>query len=65
MTYPILICSEDLSDFLDTSISATPTTFYVNQEGQVINTTTGASSLENMKATVDQTLEEVNSLPPA
>lgn len=56
VTYPNLIVNEELYAFVATNIIGTPTTFFVDSNGTVIDTVTGGNSYESWKEKVDQAL---------
>lgn len=60
VTYPSLILNEDFYAFCQTSIVGTPTTFYVNSDGEIIETVTGRQDYSQMTAKVDSVLAQLN-----
>lgn len=57
--YPHLLLNESLYVNLIGAVSAVPTTFFVNQEGELLGYVTGAQSKENWKMLIDQLLTEM------
>ena len=55
-TFPTLVLDEKTYAFITSNIAGTPTTFYVNQNGEILRTVAGRQSLKEMKATVDEEL---------
>jgi thiol-disulfide isomerase/thioredoxin len=60
VTYPVLICDQDTFAFLSSAIAGSPTTFFVDQDGNVIETAVGANDLEGWKECVDEVLAQVS-----
>lgn len=60
VTYPTLVPDETMSAFLNATIVGTPTTFFVDSNGKILLTLTGAHSLESMKEYVDQAFTVLN-----
>lgn len=58
VTYPVLVLDQPTYAFISSTIVGTPTTFYVDQEGKILMTATGAESLEAMRGRVDKLLSE-------
>ena len=58
VTYPVLVLDQLTYAFISSTIVGTPTTFYVDQEGKILMTATGAESLEAMRGRVDKLLSE-------
>lgn len=57
--YPHLIANETLYINLLGSVSAVPTTFFVNQKGEVLGYFVGACAKEDWEAMIDELLETV------
>lgn len=59
VTFQNLIPDQGFSELFETTIMGYPTTFFVNSEGQIIDVTAGARSLEEWKEYVDAELEKI------
>ena len=59
VTYPSLIMSPELYAFRQTSVPGTPTTFYVNSKGEIVETVVGRQEYSQMTAKVDETLAKM------
>ena len=59
VTFANVIPDEDMDAFLTLVISATPTTLFLDSDGNIIETITGTRNLEFWKETVDSLLAEV------
>lgn len=57
--YPHLLLNESLYYNLLSSVSAVPTTFFVNQKGEVLGYVMGAYEKENWEAIINELLEQV------
>ena len=55
-TYQTLILDQPTFAFITTNIVGTPTTFYVNSDGDIIRTVTGGNEYESWKAITDEEL---------
>lgn len=58
VTYPNLIPDEKMDTFISSAIIGTPTTFFIDSEGNVLKTVTGGRYLEFWKETTDSLLKE-------
>ncbi len=56
--YPHLLLNESLYNALLTGVSAVPTTFFIDQEGKVLDTVIGAMEKSAWKEKIDGLLEE-------
>lgn len=59
-TYPDLIVDTDTFAFLSTAIAGTPTTFFIDSNGKLVKTVTGANTLLAWKQQVDDTLAHLS-----
>ena len=57
--YPHLLLNESLYNALLTEVTAVPTTFFLDKEGNILNTVVGSMSKEDWKETIDALLEEL------
>ena len=58
VTYVNLIADEKMDTFVKSIILGTPTTFFIDKEGEIIYTVTGSRDLDYWKNTVDELLKE-------
>ena len=58
-TYPHLLLSQSLYDNLVCAIDSVPTTFFVNQDGQLLGYIIGAQSKETWKEIIDELLAKM------
>lgn len=56
--YPHLLLNESLYTTLLTEVTAVPTTFFVNQDGQILDTVIGAMEKSDWEERIDAFLEE-------
>lgn len=56
--YPHLLLNESLYNALLTGVSAVPTTFFVDQDGQIVDTVIGAMEKSAWEEKIDALLEE-------
>lgn len=56
LTFPTLILSKELYAFLAANTIGTPTTFFVDSEGNIIEMVTGANDYDGWKAKIDSIL---------
>ena len=56
VTFPNIIPTKDMSAFFKSVIPGYPTTFFVDQEGKIVSTTSGANDLEEWTEKVDEIL---------
>ena len=54
-----IICDKAMDSFLYANIAGTPTTYFVDSEGNILKVVTGARDYETYKTIVDELLEEV------
>lgn len=59
-TYPTLSLDETTYAYVKTTCIGTPTTFFVDSDGNVVHVVTGANSLEGWKEQVDTALSKIN-----
>lgn len=59
-TYPTLILDQATYAFVTTNIVGTPTTFFVNSDGEVVRTVTGGNTYNNWKAYTDEELAKLS-----
>lgn len=59
-TYPTLVLDEPTYAFVKTSVVGTPTTFFVDSEGNIVHVVTGANSLDGWKEQVDIALSNLS-----
>ena len=55
-TFPSLIMDMDTYAFVKTTVSGTPTTFFVDENGTILKTVTGRQSYKQWKISVDEVL---------
>ena len=60
VTYPNLVVSAELYAFITSSVVGTPTTYFVNSEGTIVETVTGGKELDAWKAKVDEIMASLN-----
>ena len=60
VTYPTLILDENTYAFMSSAIAGTPTTFFIDQNGDIILIVTGSNGLDEWKAYVDEALSKVS-----
>ena len=60
VTYPNLVVSAELYAFITSSVVGTPTTYFVDSEGTVVETVTGGKELDAWKTKVDEVLAGLN-----
>lgn len=58
VTFPTLVSSKELYAFLSSNIMGTPTTFFVDSEGNVIEMVTGSDDYDGWKAKIDSVLSK-------
>ena len=58
--YPTLILDQATYAFVTTNIVGTPTTFFVNSDGEVVRTVTGGNTYNNWKAYTDEELAKLS-----
>lgn len=59
-TYPTLALDEQTYAFVEASISGTPTTFFVDSEGNIVHVVIGANNLEGWKQQTDTALSKLS-----
>ena len=59
-TYPTIILDQATYAFLSTNTVGTPTTFYVDSDGNIIRTVTGGNTYNNWKAYTDEELAKLS-----
>ena len=59
-TYPTLILDQATYAFVTTNIVGTPTTFFVNSDGEVVRTVTGGNSYSSWKSYTDEELAKLS-----
>lgn len=59
-TYQTLILDQATFAFITTNIVGTPTTFYVNSDGEIIRTVTGGNDYGSWKAITDEELAKLS-----
>ena len=59
VTYPSLILNDEFYAFIKSDVAGTPTTFYVNSEGEIIETVVGRQEYSQMTAKVDEALAKM------
>ena len=59
-TFPTLALDEQTYAFVEASISGTPTTFFVDSEGNIVHVVTGANDLEGWKQQTDTALSKLS-----
>lgn len=57
--YPHLLLSESLYSNLVSNVDAVPTTFFVNQDGEILKYVVGANSKNAWEKIIDELLEEI------
>ena len=60
VTFTNLIPDAGCMDFIHTSVVGFPTTFFVNSEGKIVSTVTGANDAEGWKSLVDAELQKMD-----
>ena len=55
-TFPHIIPTQDMSRFFDSVIPGYPTTFFVDQNGKIVDSTSGSNDLEGWTRKVDEVL---------
>lgn len=58
-SYTHLLLSESLYEGLLTDVSAVPTTFFIDEDGKILDTVIGAMEKEDWKEKIDEFLEEM------
>ena len=58
--YPHLLLSESIYANLVAGVDAVPTTFFVNDNGELLNYVVGANSKSGWEGIIDELLDEVN-----
>ncbi len=58
ITFPNLIADPTMDSFIRSIIAGTPTTLYLDSDGNIIHTVTGSRSYDVLKETVDSLLKE-------
>ena len=58
-TFSNIICDKDMDTFLYATIAGTPTTYFVDGQGNILKVITGARDFETYKSIVDDLLDEV------
>ena len=59
VTFPNLVPDKGFMDFFRSTIAGVPTTFFVNSEGKIVDTTAGAKNLEKWEEYVNAELEKL------
>lgn len=59
VTFPNLVPDKGFMDFFRSTIAGVPTTFFVNSEGKIVDTTAGSKSHEKWKEYVNAELEKL------